>query len=37
MKTNVHVEVQDMKWQEVRELYSNQFVKFKVFESRVNC
>lgn len=24
-----------MKWQEVRELYPNQFVKFKVLESRV--
>lgn len=27
--------MQDMKWQEVRELYPDQFVKFKVLESRV--
>ena len=35
IKEMIYVGVQDMKWQEVRELYPDQFVKFKVLESRV--
>lgn len=29
------LEVHNMKWQEVRDLYPNQFVKFEILESRI--